>query len=62
METRANYVLIGAFTLGVVLAAFGFVFWLQGGSRGQATQALRIVSFSTTTKTSFCRRKRTESS
>lgn len=43
METRANYVLIGAFTIGVVLAAFGFVFWLQGGSRGQATQAIRIV-------------------
>ncbi len=38
METRANYVLIGAFTIGVVLAAFGFVFWLQGGSRGQATR------------------------
>ena len=43
METRANYVLIGAFTIGVVLSAFGFVLWLQGGSRGQATQAIRIV-------------------
>jgi len=43
METRANYALIGAFTLAVFVAAFGFVFWLQGGSRGQATQAVRIV-------------------
>ena len=25
METRANYVLIGSFTLAVIAAAFGFV-------------------------------------
>src|SRR6266850_430379 len=29
METRANYVLIGAFTLAVIAAAFGFVLWFQ---------------------------------
>ena len=29
METRANHILIGAFTLGVVLAAMGFVLWLS---------------------------------
>ena len=29
METRANYVLIGAFTLAVVAAAFGFVYWFS---------------------------------
>ncbi|WP_171103072.1 MULTISPECIES: MlaD family protein [unclassified Ruegeria] len=28
METRANYILIGAFTLGGILAAFGFFLWL----------------------------------
>lgn len=28
METRASYVLIGAFALGVFIAAFGFVLWL----------------------------------
>lgn len=28
METRASYVLIGAFALGLVVAAFGFVLWL----------------------------------
>ena len=29
METRANFVLIGAFTLAVIAAAFGFVLWFQ---------------------------------
>jgi phospholipid/cholesterol/gamma-HCH transport system substrate-binding protein len=29
METRANYVLIGAFTLAVVAACFGFVYWFS---------------------------------
>ncbi|GJD94020.1 hypothetical protein OCOJLMKI_1219 [Methylobacterium iners] len=43
METRANYALIGAFTLGVIVAAFGFVFWLQGGSRSQVRAGVRIV-------------------
>src|SRR5665213_223083 len=34
METRANYVLIGMFTLAVVAGVFGFVYWFQniGGS------------------------------
>ena len=38
METRANYVLIGAFTLAVVLGIFGFVYWFQniGGSGERA--------------------------
>jgi phospholipid/cholesterol/gamma-HCH transport system substrate-binding protein len=31
METRANYVLIGLFTLVVIAGAFGFVYWFQGG-------------------------------
>ena len=35
METRANFVLIGAFTLGAVVAAFLFVMWIVGyGARG----------------------------
>ena len=35
METRANYVLIGLFTLAVVVGVFGFVYWFQniGGTR-----------------------------
>ena len=36
METRANYTLIGAFTLAVVLGAFLFIFWFSGGPNKQA--------------------------
>lgn len=36
METRANYTLIGAFTLAVVLGAFLFIFWFSGGANKQA--------------------------
>jgi phospholipid/cholesterol/gamma-HCH transport system substrate-binding protein len=36
METRANYVLIGVFTLAVVVGVFGFVFWFQNiGGTGE---------------------------
>lgn len=43
METRANYLLIGAFTLAVIAAAFGFVFWFQNlGSVAQRTP-IRII-------------------
>ncbi len=27
METRANYILVGVFTVAVLLASFGFVYW-----------------------------------
>jgi phospholipid/cholesterol/gamma-HCH transport system substrate-binding protein len=43
METRANYALIGAFTIAVVLAGFGFTLWLAGGSSRQVAQGVRIV-------------------
>ena len=43
METRANYALIGAFTIAVILAGFGFVLWLSGGSSRQVAQGVRIV-------------------
>ncbi|KNY19850.1 MlaD family protein [Methylobacterium sp. ARG-1] len=43
METRANYALIGAFTLAVILAGFGTVLWLSGGSSRQVSQTVRIV-------------------
>lgn len=29
METRANYILIGCFTLAVIVGAFGFVYWFH---------------------------------
>ncbi len=43
METRANYALIGLFTLAVIAAAFGFVYWFSGGDRGQSRQSIRVV-------------------
>ena len=30
METRANFVVIGAFTIGAVVAAFLFLMWIAG--------------------------------
>ena len=39
METRANYVVVGIFTLAAVLAAFAFVYWTAGlGDRGEMAQ------------------------
>jgi phospholipid/cholesterol/gamma-HCH transport system substrate-binding protein len=43
METRANYVLIGSFTLAVIAAAFGFVLWFQSLHTTKARSPLRIV-------------------
>jgi phospholipid/cholesterol/gamma-HCH transport system substrate-binding protein len=36
METRANYVLIGVFTLAVIAGVFGFIYWFQNiGGTGE---------------------------
>lgn len=43
METRANYVLIGTFTLAVIAAAFGFVLWFQNLHSTKLRSPLRIV-------------------
>ena len=43
METKANYALIGAFTLSVIAAAFGFVFWFSGGDKPANRKVFRIV-------------------
>jgi phospholipid/cholesterol/gamma-HCH transport system substrate-binding protein len=43
METRANYVLIGSFTLAVIAAAIGFVLWFQSLHTTKARTPLRIV-------------------
>ena len=43
METRANYVLIGSFTLAVIVAAFGFVMWFQSLHTTKARTPLRII-------------------
>ena len=42
METKANYVIVGIFTLAAILAAFGFVYWTAAiGDRGETIQ-LRV--------------------
>ena len=43
METRANFVLIGAFTLGAVVAAFLFVMWIVGYGTGGGHRRYQIV-------------------
>lgn len=44
METRANYMVIGLFTLAVVFGGFGFVYWFQNtGSVGE--RAVYRVAF-----------------
>ena len=42
METRARYVLIGLFTLAVIAAGFGFVYWLHHGAGWSERTAYRI--------------------
>ncbi len=43
MEKRANYALIGLFTLLVIASAFGFVFWFQNLGTKKTRIAYRIV-------------------
>lgn len=44
METRANYALIGTFTLAVIAVGFVFVYWLSGTDRSPAgTQTYKVV-------------------
>lgn len=42
METRANYVIVGIFTLVTVLAAFGFVYWTSGVGDRVETSSIRF--------------------
>lgn len=43
METRANYALIGLFTLAVIVASFLFVFWVSNPGRSTGEQSYKIV-------------------
>ncbi|MFG1402310.1 MlaD family protein [Xanthobacter sediminis] len=43
METRANYTIIGAFTLAVIVAAFGFVYWFAGPEDSSGRKLYEIV-------------------
>ena len=42
MDTRANYAIIGLFTLAVIAAAFGFVYWFAGTESGTKRAAYKI--------------------
>ncbi len=42
METRANYAIVGFFTIAVIAAAFGFVYWMAQSGRGGPTAELAI--------------------
>jgi phospholipid/cholesterol/gamma-HCH transport system substrate-binding protein len=43
METRANYALIGIFTLAVIAGALGFLFWFSGGEKPGGRQTYKII-------------------
>ncbi len=43
METRANYALIGAFTLGILACAFGFIFWFSGAEKTADLRQYKVV-------------------
>lgn len=43
METKANYTLIGAFTLAVVVAVFAFVYWFQHIGGGGERTYYRVI-------------------
>jgi phospholipid/cholesterol/gamma-HCH transport system substrate-binding protein len=42
METKANYVVTGLFTLAVIVSAFGFIFWFERSGGGEQA-AYRVV-------------------
>ena len=43
METRANYIVTGAFTLAVIVGVFGFIFWFQNTACGGERSSYRVV-------------------
>lgn len=43
METRANFALIGAFTLAVVFGAFAFVFWFSGSGKTAQYETYELI-------------------
>lgn len=49
METRANYALVGLFTLAVLAAAFGFVYWFSSFGASARREKVQIVFVGTVT-------------
>lgn len=48
MESRANYALVGLFTLAIIAAMFGFVYWFGSGG-GTRKQDIRVIFTGTVT-------------
>jgi phospholipid/cholesterol/gamma-HCH transport system substrate-binding protein len=45
METKASYIVTGAFTLAVIAGVFGFLYWVQNGAGGGGERAVYRVVF-----------------
>jgi phospholipid/cholesterol/gamma-HCH transport system substrate-binding protein len=45
METRASYIVTGAFTLAVIAGVFGFLYWVQNGAGGGGEHSVYRVVF-----------------
>jgi phospholipid/cholesterol/gamma-HCH transport system substrate-binding protein len=43
METRADYIVTGAFTFAVIVGVFGFIFWFQNTAGGGERSSYRMV-------------------
>ncbi len=43
METKANYLLIGTFTLAVIVAAFGFIYWFSSLDQRGERATYRVI-------------------
>ncbi len=43
METRANYLIIGAFVLGVLGAILGFIYWLKSDASGPSGKNYHVI-------------------
>jgi phospholipid/cholesterol/gamma-HCH transport system substrate-binding protein len=43
METKASYIITGAFTLAVIAGVFGFIYWVQSGGHNSDRTVYRVV-------------------
>jgi phospholipid/cholesterol/gamma-HCH transport system substrate-binding protein len=43
METKASYIVTGAFTLAVIAGVFGFLYWVNGAGGGGERSVYRVV-------------------
>jgi phospholipid/cholesterol/gamma-HCH transport system substrate-binding protein len=43
METKANYIVTGAFTIAVIFGVFGFIYWFQNSGDGGERSVYRVV-------------------